>query len=575
MEFSMLYFFHRRRSAVWRLFVVSAWIAVSTCILAGCGVPAETAPAGTFGLDFSLPPDAQRKGAMVFFVDGVNAEIFQEMLDSGQLPAIKHYFADRGLYAPRAATNIPSVTIPNLVSLATGVFPGHHNVMGVNWFDRNQLIWRNYNTIAQKDTVDCDYTAPSIYEQFPDELTFSLFFQPHRGATKFYENWASAGPPLFLGYYEYIDRLSLYRLGEMMEIARQYKRFPAITIIYMLSPDFRAYQNGVSKAPYRQSLLHIDRQIGRVLADLERAGLLEHVVIALLTDHGMVDVKHHFNYRQFLEKQVGLKVGLNHWWENDPFEERLEDHRKINVVPYGSGDRYFALCMRKPIFKGDKCEGFEPWVIRPSADDLRKYPASGKLVDLPARLIGQEAVDCVAFAAGPNRVRLLRRGGEVELAQPAGRGGDIFYKIIAGKDPLNWEGKVSQAMLAGAGASPRQWLDTTISTDYPDLPAQILAYFRAQRCGDLVVFGAKDWDFNNIHRSGHGAVTPGDMHIPILLAGPGVPHGRIASARAVDVFPTLLTLLGRPVPPGLDGQSLVPFEALQAPEKSAATQAEK
>jgi len=44
----------------------------------------------------------------------------------------------------------------------------------------------------------------------------------------------------------------------------------------------------------------------------------------------------------------------------------------------------------------------------------------------------------------------------------------------------------------------------------------------------------------------------------MLLAGPGVPHERrTAPVRSVDLVPTLLDLLGRPVPAGLDGRSLL------------------
>jgi arylsulfatase A-like enzyme len=48
------------------------------------------------------------------------------------------------------------------------------------------------------------------------------------------------------------------------------------------------------------------------------------------------------------------------------------------------------------------------------------------------------------------------------------------------------------------------------------------------------------------------------MHVPMVIAGPGVPSGkRIPAARTVDLVPTILTLLGKPVPDGLDGQPLV------------------
>ena len=112
--------------------------------------------------------------------------------------------------------------------------------------------------------------------------------------------------------------------------------------------------------------------------------------------------------------------------------------------------------------------------------------------------------------------------------------------------------------LNGRGASARQWLEWTAGTDFPDLPAQILACFRARRCGDIVVFAAEGWDFDHGNRAGHGGLRPSDIRVPLLLAGPGVPHARLGAVRTIDLMPTLLALLGRPVPSGLDGKTLLP-----------------
>jgi arylsulfatase A-like enzyme len=178
-------------------------------------------------------------------------------------------------------------------------------------------------------------------------------------------------------------------------------------------------------------------------------------------------------------------------------------------------------------------------------------------VDLPKMLLRHEAVDAIAYPAGCDLVRLRRAGGEVEFHQPDGPSGAITYRLVSGEDPLGWKAAVPADVLAGEPRSPRQWLELTANTDYPDLPAQIVAYFRSPLAGDIAVFAAPAWDFNNLHRAGHGGLRPGDVHVPLLLAGPGIPAGRLNAVRTVDVMPTILHLLGRPVPPGLDGQPLV------------------
>ncbi|MDH3687689.1 MAG: sulfatase-like hydrolase/transferase [Myxococcales bacterium] len=58
------------------------------------------------------------------------------------------------------------------------------------------------------------------------------------------------------------------------------------------------------------------------------------------------------------------------------------------------------------------------------------------------------------------------------------------------------------------------------------------------------------------------------LHVPLLLAGPGIPRGArsTAFARHVDLVPTLLARLGLPEPSGLPGRDLV--AAAAAPEAS-------
>ena len=524
---------------------------------AGCYIPGADGPADSFGIDFEGTNAAGDRGAIVFFVDGLNARIFQEMLDANELPAVRKYFVDRGLYAPRAVANTPSVTLANETSFVTGRFPGHHGITGINWFDRNRLVWRDYDTIAQKNMLDGDYVVENVYEQFPDRTTFSLFFQPHRHTTKFVENWMSAGPPFFFKMYEGVDRLALDRFRIVADVARRRGRFPAVTIAYSLAPDFRAYQFGVESPRYRQAIRHTDRQIGRVLGDLESAGVLKDLYIFLVSDHSLMEVTRHLSMDAFLRDELKLDLARNHLWEKTKFEDRLAYYGQFPAVLYGSGDRYMAICLRRPIAGAGDADGYHAWPVRPETRDLFSYPTGRGPTDLPAALIAHEAVDAVAWSAGPDRVRLRLRNGEVEFHQPDGPGGPIAYRLISGEDPLGWKAAAPAAALAGKPMTGRQWLVATARTDYPDLPAQIVAYFRARRAGDLAVFASPGWDFRTVNRAGHGGLRPGDMHVPLLLAGPGITPGRLAAVRTADVMPTILTLLGRPVPAGLDGQPVV------------------
>ncbi len=78
----------------------------------------------------------------------------------------------------------------------------------------------------------------------------------------------------------------------------------------------------------------------------------------------------------------------------------------------------------------------------------------------------------------------------------------------------------------------------------------------------LVVVLADHGESLGEHGEGtHGLfVYDATLRIPFLVAGPGVPSGRVSTtvARAADVLPTILDLVGRPPVAGLDGRSLRP-----------------
>jgi len=535
-----------------------AMLALTT--LAACGGCAAVADErrDTFGIDFRLPEGAPRSGAILFMLDGVNRDVFNELLAAGRLPNIQKYFVDRGLYVERCTANIPSVTLVNETSLMTGRFAGHHGIMGNNWFDRAALLWRNYETYDDKNKIDDDFRVPTLYEHLADATTFSLFFQVHRGASKFTENWMSAGPPYFFGWYGLVDRITLWRFDLVADVARRRGAWPALTVVYQLAPDMEGYRAGVSSANYRWALEHADAHLGRILRDLESAGLLEGLTLALVADHGMMDITGRWHVRSFLDATLGLRVALEGEAKEIDFEKRLTRYARYNCVTT-RGDRYWALYLRKPrpgAAGTDPATDFEDWLARPSPDDLRHYPArqGGRRVDLVAELLKVDAVDAVAYRAADDagRVRVATRRGVVELSREPG--GTLACRILQGNDPLGYATAVPTAMLYGQARSTDDWLRETADTEYPDLVPQIMAYFDSPRAADLAVFAAPGWNFGFPNQGGHGGLRPIEMYVPLILAGPGIPHERRPGpVRSVDVAPTLLHLLGRPVPTDLDG----------------------
>ncbi len=102
--------------------------------------------------------------------------------------------------------------------------------------------------------------------------------------------------------------------------------------------------------------------------------------------------------------------------------------------------------------------------------------------------------------------------------------------------------------------------------NFDDEVARILAYLDASRLGDntiIVIFSDHGFEFFEHETWGQGNSAIGDFsaRVPIIVADPRLrePQRVTRVIRTVDIAPTLLELVGVPVPQSIQGVSLVPL----------------
>lgn len=99
--------------------------------------------------------------------------------------------------------------------------------------------------------------------------------------------------------------------------------------------------------------------------------------------------------------------------------------------------------------------------------------------------------------------------------------------------------------------------------DELQLAANTLVIFTSDNGGLHVPEGPHERITHNTpYRAGKGFLDEGGLRIPLIVRFPGrVPAGRVIDAPVVntDWVPTLMELIGEPVPAGLDGMSLTPL----------------
>ncbi|MGE5244344.1 MAG: sulfatase-like hydrolase/transferase [Betaproteobacteria bacterium] len=115
---------------------------------------------------------------------------------------------------------------------------------------------------------------------------------------------------------------------------------------------------------------------------------------------------------------------------------------------------------------------------------------------------------------------------------------------------------------AFAAKYPGRPYDAEVATSDFGVGALLGALPPDRRAGTIVIAAGDHGEALGEHgEAEHGILLyDATLHVPLIMAGPGVPAGRTVKrqVRLVDLLPTALALLGVKPPAGIDGQSLVP-----------------
>ena len=506
---------------------------------------------------FELPP----RPVILFFVDGLRADVLEELLAEGELPRLKRCFFDRAARARNAVTGVPSVTYANAVSMLTGCWPSANGVWANACFDRRQLQTRNYE--AKREIAVSDVSSATIFELMSDELTAGVAMPFERGVKISRARSARTGGVEFgltwlMGREREADERLSEQLYDIAQQVREIGEWPAFIALHLPGVDDVGHDDGSDGPEYRAAVLNLDAVMGEVLEAFEQGGMLEDLTLVLTADHGHHSAQHSLALEKDLRAAIGMPVLIS--LENDgdqPYLARWEHYSPARVIVAPNGMREASIHLRTG----------EHWNVRPSLEEILAFPRAPDDPEdecLPVRLLRSPGIDLVAVRAGAHAVHVFGRGGNAVIQRTGAMDDPMFrYALQSGDDPLAYEGdeRLRKWIQAGAHTS-REWLEATADRRYPDLVPQLVTAFDDPRSGDLIVFAAPGWDFSKEYHGGHGGIEREELLVPLYLAGPGIrPGAELSAARLVDVVPTILELAGVQVPPErhFDGVSLAPL----------------
>lgn len=472
------------------------------------------------------------RSAIVILADGARSDIFQQMLESDELPEIKQHVSDRGGFR-RATSTFTSTTIPAHLPFLTGRFAGSANVPGYRWFDRSAhraglppgpWCFRSYNgPESQFVNRDIDADATTIFELVPDSInifgaiTRGVGRANNLGATRKKRLWLEAH---FREDYISADEAARELLVESLDAASPF------TFAVMPGIDWNSHYDDPFGAAAYEAYRQVDRCVGAVARKLERLGRYEDTLLAIVSDHGHTPVDEHFDVAVRMEEDHGLRVAYHSMRAWQP---------RSQAICAVSGN-----AMAHVYFRGER-----GWA-QPNGRGGIAATAPG-LID---RLIAEPAIDLVLtrFGSGAALIESEHGCGRVrEVLSEDGKPA-IEYEVYS-QDPFGFSELPLQM-------SFEQALALTADSVHPDALVQIVQLFRSNRSGDLVVSAAPGYDLRERyerpeHRSSHGALHADHMHVPLAISEPIVGE----QVRTADVFNTVLDWLGVDPPTGTDGIS--------------------
>ena len=258
-----------------------------------------------------LDPDTRPEHVVVFLWDGVNANELHDAVDDGDAPNIAALIERGTAYRHGCLSALPTATLANHTTQCTGAYPGHSGVLHNAWYDRTRGVHVDLLDYPQMITARDHLAAgvETIHEALkrhePEAFTATTYEYGDRGADySTYVQMATGGsiPTLtdhdrrkhrtedFLGDKEYRHKsiFDAHSLNEACHVWRgEFGALPRYSWFTFNLTDAAGHSGGPHSDMVRAAIRDTDARMGDVIAEIDRAGVLDQTAIVVLADHGM------------------------------------------------------------------------------------------------------------------------------------------------------------------------------------------------------------------------------------------------------------------------------------------------
>jgi predicted AlkP superfamily pyrophosphatase or phosphodiesterase len=198
------------------------------------------------------------------------------------VPNIRRLMA-RGVRAEALVPGFPTKTFPNHYTLVTGLYPGHHGIVGNSM--RDPRSGRLFTMSKREEVQDSMWWGG-------DPIWNAVQRSGRRAAAMFWPGSEAAIGGMRPAYWEAYDhdRSNDRRVDQVFAwLTLPEAERPAFMTLYISDVDAAGHSFGPTSPELRRALDRVDHALGRLLDGLERRGLLATTNIIVTADHGMAE----------------------------------------------------------------------------------------------------------------------------------------------------------------------------------------------------------------------------------------------------------------------------------------------
>jgi predicted AlkP superfamily pyrophosphatase or phosphodiesterase len=254
-------------------------------------------------------------------------------------------FIKNGVQAESLIPSFPSKTFPNHYSIATGMYPENHGIIGNSFYsyDKNKLY-----RLANRETVEDGtfYKGTPIWVAAEKENMVSASF--------FFVGTEADVQVMHPSYYYTFDNSikNEVRVKQALDwLVMPAKKRPHLITMYFSDMDDTGHDYGPSAdEKLKETLFALDKHLGNLFAGVAKTGLPANIII--VSDHGMADIP--------VSKYLSIET-----IENDELYTTLNNGAIVNIHPKEnvSIDSVYAYLKSKEqhfkVYKTDETPGFE------------------------------------------------------------------------------------------------------------------------------------------------------------------------------------------------------------------------